>query len=143
MIGIRRSRGVVVVAVVGSLGRGGATRLAATLSDLIQGQGNLAIAVNLRGVDRIAASGVQVLSVAAFELERRGGRLWLCDAPAGVLRALDLAGLVRVVGSPLRDEVEHEGAPEARRLSQMQNMRARADHPAGSGRRGSVQGRQE
>ncbi len=62
-----------------------------------------------------------------------------------VVKSLD-RGPNAAGGGPERPHsgpAEHKGAPDARRLSQMQNMRARASHPAGSGRRGGVQGRQE
>ena len=57
-----------------------------------------------------------------------------------------VAGLTRVVSSPLLHEAEQEGASDAAaaaRLSQMQVTRARANHPAGSGGRGNLRGRPE
>jgi anti-anti-sigma factor len=103
-IRIERRLGTIVVTLSGTLGPLAATRLAATLRDLIDGQGNLAIDVRLAEVDRVDAPGVHVLSAAAADLERRGGRLSLCEARDGLLRALNIVGLAPVVDSPLVDE---------------------------------------
>jgi anti-anti-sigma factor len=140
-IAIGRSLGTVVVTLVGSLDTVAATRLAATLSDLIDGQGNLAVEVDLGALHRVAPSGVQVISAAAFDLERRGGRLSLRKARDDVLRALELAGLARFVGSPL-EEPERKADPHSAGgpLSHLQDSRARAAHPALGGRQGNLQG---
>ncbi len=134
-IGIGRSLGTVVVTLVGPVDTPAATRLAATLSDLIDGQGNLAIAVDLSDVRRVGPSGLQVLSDAAFDLERRGGRLSLCEARQGVLHALHLAGLGRFIGGPIVEEAGPRASPGGSgRSSRSPNRRAAPDHPAGSGR---------
>jgi anti-anti-sigma factor len=134
-ISIGRSLGTVVVTLVGSVDTPAAPRLAATLSDLIDGQGNLAIAVDLSAVRRVGASGLQVLSDAAFDLERRGGRLSLCEARQGVLDALRLAGLGRFIGGPVVEEVARRTSPGGSgRASRSSTRRAAPDHPAGSGR---------
>jgi anti-anti-sigma factor len=141
-IAIGRSLGTVVVTLVGSVDTLEATRLAATLHDLIDGQGNLAVAVDLSGVRRIAPSGLQVLSAAASDLQQRGGRLSLREARDGVLDALQLAGLGRFIGA--RFVHEAEGGPasgaDGRTLTHLPNRRAAASHPAGSGRQGNSQG---
>ena len=62
---IGRLHSAVVVTVQGTLDTLAATRLAATLRDLIDGQGNLTIALDLRQLEDVAPSGLQVLSVAA------------------------------------------------------------------------------
>ena len=144
-IGIGRSRGTVVVTLVGPVDTPEATRLAATLSDLIDGQGNLAIAVDLSDVRRVGASGLLVLSDAAVDLERRGGRLALCEARQGVLDALHLAGLCRFIGGPLVEEVGRRASPGGSgRSSGPPNRRTPPDHPAGSGReRGPWRGRDD
>ena len=95
---VGRLLNTVVVTLRGSLGTHGATRLAATLQDLVDGQGNLAVALNLRGLDRVHPSGLRVIAVAATSLERRRGSLRLSAPNAQVLRALDGAGLARLVG---------------------------------------------
>src|SRR5437763_877240 len=65
---IGRFLGTVVVTLRGTLDTLAATRLAATLQDLIEGQGNLAIALDLRGLRQVAPSGLRVLSAAASGL---------------------------------------------------------------------------
>jgi anti-anti-sigma factor len=123
-IGIRRSRGTVVVRLEGVVDTRTAKRLAAALTDLIAGQGNLAIAVDLGSIRRIATCGLQVLADAAADVERRGGRMSLCEAHEGVLDALRLAGLGRLTSGPDGSgRVEHRPAG-----------RVAPDHPAGSGR---------
>jgi anti-anti-sigma factor len=140
-IGIGRSLGTVVVTLEGPVDTPAAARLAATLSDLIEGQGNLAIAVELSAVTRVGASGLRVLSDAAFDLERRGGRLSLCEARQGVLDALHLAGLGRFIGGPVVEEVARRASPGGcGRSSRPPSARAAPDHPAGSGRERNPQG---
>lgn len=143
-IGIGRSLRMVVVTLVGPVDTPAARRLAATLSDLIDGQGNLAIALDLGDVRRVEPSGLQVLSDAAFGLDRRGGRLALCEARQGVLDALHLAGLGRFIGSPIAEEAARRASPGVSwRSSRMANGRAAPDHPAGSGRRNPQGGRND
>ena len=129
-IAIGRCLGTVVVALAGPIDAPEATGLGATLDDLIDGQGNLAVAVDLSDVRRIAAPGLQVLSAAASNLERRGGHLWLCGSHNGVLNALQLAGLGSFIG-----------APAGRSLSRRPDRRAVASHPAGRGTRGNARRR--
>jgi anti-anti-sigma factor len=126
---IGRSLGTVVVRLAGPMDALAATRRAATLDDLIDGQGNLGIAVDLTAVRRIAPSGLRVFSAAASDLERRGGRLSLWGSRNGVLNALQHAGLGRFIG-----------APAGRSLSHLANRRAMASHPAGRGGQGYPQG---
>jgi anti-anti-sigma factor len=128
-IAIGRSLGTVVVRLVGPMDALAATRLAATLDDLIDGQGNLGVAVDLTAVRRIAPSGLQVLSAAASDLERRGGRLSLRGSHNGMVNALQRAGLGRFVV-----------APAGRSVSHLANRRAMASHPAGRGSQGNPQG---
>lgn len=141
-IAVGRSLGTVVVTLVGPLDTLAATRLAATLDDLIDGQGNLAVAVDLSGVHRIAPSALQVLSAAASHLQRRGGRLSLRQPRDDVLNALQLAGLGRFIGARFVHEGEGGAASGAdgRTLTHLPNRRAAASHPAGSGRQGNSQG---
>ena len=136
-IAVGRSLGTVVVTVIGPLDPPMATHLAAALGDLIDGQGNLAVAVDLGDVHRIAPPGEQVLAAAACNLERRGGRLSLCKAHGSVLGALERAGLTRCVTSP--PPQDSEGDPSGaggRTVVRMRSRRPPAGHPAGSGRRG-------
>jgi anti-anti-sigma factor len=140
-IAIGRTPGTVVVTLVGPVDTPEARRLAAALSDLINGQGNLEIAVNLSNVRRLAPSGLLVLSDAASDLERRGGRLTLCEARQGVLDALHLAGLSRFIGGPVIGQATRRGAPGGgARSSRPPNRLPAPDHPAGSGRQRNTRG---
>jgi anti-anti-sigma factor len=131
-IAVGRCLGTVVVTVGGPLDTLAATRLAAALGDLIDGQGNLAVAVDLGDVPRIAPPGEQVLAAAACNLERRGGRLSLCEARGSVLGALEHAGLTRCVTSPHAHDAE--AATSGTDFAALRSRRPPASHPAGSGR---------
>lgn len=122
---IGRFLGTVVVTLRGTLGTLAATRLASTLADLIDGQGNLAVALDLRGLEYVAPSGLQVLAAAATRQEWRGGSFLLSEPNHDVVAALDGAHLSRFVGDPRQDDRTMAGA--------------RAQHPAGTsvGRRGA------
>jgi anti-anti-sigma factor len=127
-IAIGRCLGTVVVTLTGPLDTLAVTRLAATLDDLIDGQGNLVVAVDLSGVRRISPSGLQVLSAAASHLERRGGRLSLREAPDAVLDALQLAGLGRFIGG-LIDKAERRTASGAGARSLTRAKQGRGGRP--------------
>lgn|GEM_PF-4666747 len=130
-----------MVTVVGPLDTLTATRLAAALGDLIDGQGNLAVAVDLGDVHRIAAPGEQVLAAAACNLERRGGRLSLREAHGSVLCALERAGLTRCVTSSQPHDAEEAGTGAGRpALGLLPGRRPPTGHPAGSARGASPQG---
>lgn len=136
---IGRFLGTVVVTVKGTLDTLAATRLAATLHDLIEGQGNLAIAVDLKGLCHLAPSGLQVLSTAASGLERRGGCFSLSEPPDPLLRALDVAGLTRLIHhSRPRPGPRERGDGRGDALRPSGGGRAR--HPAGTGTRWNRQG---
>jgi anti-anti-sigma factor len=128
----------VVVSLRGTLDALAATRLARALRDLIDGQGNLAVAIDLRGVVQVAPSGLQVLSAAAAGLERRNGTLWLSEAPAPVVRALDRANLARLICDPppclLSESHGGRGGRQAWLAWSAAEGAARASHPAGAGR---------
>jgi anti-anti-sigma factor len=110
---VGRFLGTVVVTLRGAFDDLAAKRLGATLQDLIDGQGNLAIALDLGRVSQLGPSGVQVLCAAASGLERKGGRLWLGDPPEGILRVLNAGGLSRLVGYPRTLEADSRCLPAA------------------------------
>lgn len=90
---VGRSLGAVVVTLDGDLDRAGSPYLAAVLDDLIDGQGNLAVVLDLRGVGRIDRSAVEVVAVAGQKIDRRGGELVLAGASRDVRDALAATGL--------------------------------------------------
>lgn len=91
---VTRGRGGVVVTVHGELGPVGAIRLGAILGDLIEGQGNLAVGVDLRQVTGGDTAALGVVAVAARLASRRGGELSVAGAP----RAPGPSEAVRVAG---------------------------------------------
>ena len=90
---ITRRQRAVVVSVHGTLDLAGSTRIGALLGDLIEGQGNLSVGVDLRDVVHLDPAGLGVLSVAASIARRRGGELHVTgssghvSSPAGEVGA--------------------------------------------------------
>ncbi len=72
---IARQGGGVILTVGGTLDLAGSIRLGAALGDLIEGQGNLRVGVDLRGVRRFDPAGLGVFTVADQLARRRGGTL--------------------------------------------------------------------
>lgn len=70
----RQGRGVILT-VEGTLDLAGSTRLGAVLGDLIDGQGNLSVGIDLRRVMRFDPAGLAVLTVADELARCRGGTL--------------------------------------------------------------------
>lgn len=72
---IARQGGGVILTVRGTLDLAGSIRLGAALGDLIDGQGNLSVGIDLRGVRRFDPAGLGVFTVAEQLVRRRGGTL--------------------------------------------------------------------
>jgi hypothetical protein len=82
------------------------------LDDLINGQGNLALVLDLHGLRQVDACGVEVLSAAAADIERRGGGLRLSGAVDEIQDALVAVGLTPLVAGPgERHGDGHDRAP--------------------------------
>lgn len=94
---IGRYGGTVVVTVHGELDLAGGAGLEHALVDLIDGQGNLSVIVDLR--DATASDGEHVLVVAdaAERADARGGAITLCAPPDLVVEALRARGLEHLV----------------------------------------------
>jgi anti-anti-sigma factor len=86
---VSREMGAVVVAVDGDLDLSTSTRLGATLGDLIEDQGNLAVAVDLRHVDHVDPRALGVFAAVARLASSRGGSLSVTGMPARVQRVLE------------------------------------------------------
>jgi len=129
---IGRFRGTVVVTLHGDLDRGLATGLASTLHDLIEGQGNLAIVVDLRDVPLIDCSGVDVLVAAADRIETRGGEMRLGGPTGAAFDSLALSGLARLIDIPF--EQDHRPWSSERRSASARRQASITSHPAGMGR---------
>jgi anti-anti-sigma factor len=78
---VARRPGGVIVTVHGDLGLAGSIRIGAVLGDLIDGQGNLAVAVDLRQVTSVDSSALGVFTVAARLASRRGGQFSVVGPP--------------------------------------------------------------
>jgi anti-anti-sigma factor len=97
---VGRFRGTVVVTLHGDLEVNGAGGLSGVLCDLIDGQGNLAVIVDVRDIDTIDDSTVHTLAVAADTIAARGGELRL-GGPSGLtFDALTRAGLAALISIP-------------------------------------------
>lgn len=96
-IAIGRALGTVVVTVHGDLDELGARHLGSVLADLIDGQGNLAVVVDLQDTVASENGDLSVFATAAAHARRHGGVLSLSDPPDALYRALALVGLDRFV----------------------------------------------
>ena len=103
-VGIGRFRGTVVVTLRGDVDLCSSAALAGALHDLIDGQGNLAVVVDLREVRSIHCSGVDVLAGAADGIAARGGQLRLGGPSGAVFDALSVSGLARLIDIPFERE---------------------------------------
>lgn len=106
-VAIGRALGLVVVTVHGTLDTSTCARFEHVLEDLIDAQGNLAVAVDLRDLTWVDPGGLAVLRGAAVSAAMRGGELILADPCDAVHRALDATGLAPAVSftgcsTPLR-----------------------------------------
>jgi anti-anti-sigma factor len=107
---VSRALGTVVVTAHGDLAGPGGHGLAAVLGDLVDGQGNLSLVVDLGDVGRIDDDAAGILAAAAGRVHRRGGTFRLhrpCPAVAGVLRRTGTSAF----SSPV--ELAPESQPES------------------------------
>ena len=125
---IGRFRGTVVVTLHGDVDLRTSAALAGALHDLIDGQGNLAVVVDLRDVPRIDPSGVEVLAGAADRIAGRGGQLRLGGPAGAVFDALALSGLARLIDIPFQPEHRPWSPPPSRAAARRTGM---ISHPAG------------
>ena len=96
-ISVARSAGTVVVTVQGELDAERSKHLGCILADLIDGQGNMSIRVDLHEASATDPDCLWMLTEAAERAHRRGGRMRL-DAAAALTSALQLRGLDAFVG---------------------------------------------
>lgn len=92
-LAVGRCLGTVLVTLRGELDAFSAPRLAGVLTDLLDGQGNLDIILELGGLRTVDPCALDVLAVTADNNARRGGRLRLSRPARDVLDALATAGL--------------------------------------------------
>ncbi|MEA2827733.1 MAG: hypothetical protein QOG43_2172 [Actinomycetota bacterium] len=126
---IGRFMGTVVVTLHGDVDVAAAAGLARVLHDLVDGQGNLDIAINLGDVHRIDDSGLQALAASATTLLARGGELRMGGPSGSVMAALRGAGLAGLITVP--PDQMHPRAPGQPNVSAP--VQASMDaHPAGN-----------
>lgn len=90
---VGRFGGAVVVTLHGDIDQAASVRLAGVLGDIIDGQGNLAVVVDLHDVGWIEGAGVDVLAAAAASIASHGGELLLGGPNGVVFDAVARAGL--------------------------------------------------
>ena len=100
---VSRNRGTVVVTVSGELDLPRAGDLGAMLADLIDGQGNLSVVVDLHDATASDADCLWVFTDAAERARRHGGMIKVSGPPAPLYSALQLRGLDNFVGSIVDD----------------------------------------
>lgn len=91
-----RARGKVVVHVKGPLDVTTAQELDDRLADVIDGQGNRQLVLDLAGMTHVDDAGVKVLVEALGRLQRSGGGLVFSGATNEVVLAFEAAGLDKV-----------------------------------------------
>ena len=100
---VSRNRGTVVVTVHGELDLSRAGDLGTTLADLIDGQGNLSVVVDLHNATASDADCLWVFTDAAERARRHGGMIKVSEPPGPIYSALQLRGLDNFVGSIVDD----------------------------------------
>ncbi len=115
-VAVSRDRGTVVVTVHGYLDLAGAQHLDAVLADLIDGQGNLAVVIDLHdaGDAGMSVFVVSVFAGAAKCASRRGATLSLRGPPPQVHQALQLLCIEGLVATT-RDARPASGSAEPHR----------------------------
>ncbi|MCA1692119.1 MAG: STAS domain-containing protein [Actinobacteria bacterium] len=91
-----RALGRVIVHVHGALDWNTAHQLKHRLIDVIDGQGNRDLVLDLKGMTSIDSGGIAVLVDALKRLQKRGGDLVLSGPTATVAAALEAVGLDKV-----------------------------------------------
>lgn len=134
-LAISRAMGVVVVTAHGHLGASDADALQAVLADLIEGQGNLKVVLDVHDVSGIDGSSLQALVGAVDAAAQLGGELTFADPNETSIKALVAVGLGDAITldrnyslRALASVPPGQGYPAARRASM-------AEHPAEAGRR--------
>ncbi|MEO6628398.1 MAG: STAS domain-containing protein [Aquihabitans sp.] len=130
-ITISRALGTVVVTVHGDLDEVGARHLGTVLVEIIDGQGNLAVVVDLHDATALDGSGLSVFVTAAAQASRRGASFTLSNLPGVLSKALTLRGLGGRLGTD-----RHGGrriSPSAP-FGRIAALTGRECHPAGGTR---------
>ncbi len=97
LLTISRTLGAIVVTVEGPLTARTSAVLRDALTDLIEGQGNLLVVVDVRGMVVVDAGALQVMTAARRSMENRDGRFLLAAPSPVTADALRAAGLGAVI----------------------------------------------
>lgn len=95
-IGFRRDEGAVVVDVAGEVDLYTAPVLRDRLLDVIDGQGNRFVVVDLGAVEFMDSTAIHVLVQALRRTRERGGDLQLVRVPPPARRVLEICGLAKI-----------------------------------------------
>ncbi|HEX2191901.1 MAG TPA: STAS domain-containing protein [Acidimicrobiales bacterium] len=95
-IGFRRTADAIVVEVAGELDMYTAPMLRDRLLDVIDGQGNHFVAVDLSDVGFMDSTGIHVLVQALRRVRDKGGDLTLAGVPPFAHRVLEICGLTKI-----------------------------------------------
>jgi anti-anti-sigma factor len=123
---IGRYQATVVVTVHGELDHPRAAHLGHVLADLIDGQGNLSLLVDLHDANAADARHLAVFAVAAERVLRHGGSIALSKSPDALREALRQNGLGHLVEAVVQHGAERAPAAAAEGSSR----RERQAHPA-------------
>jgi anti-anti-sigma factor len=124
--------GVVVVTAHGPLDAANGAVLESVLADLIEGQGNLTVVVDLHDVPAVDAAGLAVLVASAEAAAGRGGNLTLADPWGPVAAGLEAIGLGSAVTMTHRRRLRSL-SPPSHRPDDGERRTSMAQHPAGTG----------
>jgi len=133
---VGRAMGVVVVTAHGHLGASEAEVLQTVLVDLIEGQGNLKVVLDVRDVSGLGPSSLEVLVAAAAAAANIGGELTFADPSEAGLRTLEAVGLGDSVtmARQCRQRAPAAAPPPPGQADGVARQAAMAEHPAGTGR---------
>ena len=93
-----RQEGTIVVRIVGEVDLASAPDLREALIELIDGQGNLFVQLDLEHLSFIDSTGIGVLVRALRSVRQKGGDLTLINCRPSTLRILEIAGLTGIFG---------------------------------------------
>lgn len=100
-----REDGTVVVRILGEVDLASAPVLREALIELIDGQGNLFVQLDLENLSFIDSTGIGVLVRALRSVRQKGGDLTLMNCRASTLRILEIAGLTEIFGVSAGDPI--------------------------------------
>jgi anti-anti-sigma factor len=132
-LAIARAMGVVVVTAHGPLDAANGAVLKSVLADLIEGQGNMNVIVDLHDVAVVDPSSLGVLVASAASAASRGGGLTLSDPCEAVAADLETSGLSPAFTVTHRRRLRSLSPPSHRPDDDELRRISMSQHPAGAG----------